>query len=103
MSKPCVRKYFYSQKDVESSCKRRKLSDGAYVAILGDRMNQYAHAHVISSLPVQTLTAENPQDLTYSILMSDKVYYTKQEVLEIISRYGQMVAPKFEGECEYIV
>ncbi len=53
-------------------------------------------------LPQKVAHATNPQDLVYAILTSEKVYYSKQELLMIIGRVDQMLSPKFDGECTYI-
>ena len=55
-----------------------------------------------SQIPVTILGSQTPQELAYSILTSDKAYFSKQEVLLIIGKLDSMLNNKFETECSYI-
>ncbi len=54
------------------------------------------------TIPVPILYAESPQDLAFAILTSNKFVYTKQELLLIVNKMQQMLAPKFDEDCSYI-
>ncbi len=102
----------------DRNAKRRKLSNG--IAVPGSSLPQeesYARKLPRSSqqqrpavsipaaevnLPVQILYAGSPQDLAYAILTSDKVYFTKQDLLTIVNKLDCMLCPKFVGSCTYI-
>ncbi len=79
------------------SNKRRKLCGGVVTI-----SEQQRPRKVSAVFRVQPLDVTSPQELAYLVLTSDKILYTKQEVLDIISRLNQMFSPKFDGECPYI-
>jgi hypothetical protein len=67
------------------------------------------HLSEVLPAPVQVVeetvpitTAETPQDLVYAILTSKKEYFSKQELLEIITKLDAMQRPTFPYECSYI-
>jgi hypothetical protein len=64
------------------------------------RINEDEHETI--TLPLEIYYSTTPQDLTYSVLVLNKQYYNKQEVLAIINKLHNMLSPKFEGDCSYI-
>jgi hypothetical protein len=75
--------------------KRRRIND--------DYNNNNHSQHITdNSLPLDIYYSTNPQDLTYSVLTSNKQYYNKQEVLAIINKLHHMLYPTFDGDCSYI-
>ena len=55
-----------------------------------------------TNLPNRVVRSTTPQDLVYHILTGEKKNYTKHEVLLIIAKVDEMLAPKFSNECSYI-
>lgn len=56
-----------------------------------------------TTIPTTILYSQTPQDLLYAILSTEKAYFTKQELLTILSKLDKMYQPQFDGECSYIV
>lgn len=56
----------------------------------------------IVSLPLSIIHASTPQELGYAILTTDKINFTKQELLAIFSQIEKMYNYPFTDPCEYI-
>ena len=94
--------------------KRRRLDDGnvenTFISPLMDQQSSQRQRKIPNikpqtapeMLPNQILYAQTPQDLSYAILTTDKVLYTKQELLTIIAKLDHMYKPQFPEPCDYI-
>jgi len=88
--------------------KKRRLDNGIAIGTFisrdfgRDRKLPIPMREPVLQTNVQILHSQSPQDLIYAIQTSDKTLFTKQELLDIITKLHHMYNPQFPEPCTYI-